>query len=540
MLPVISEVFKTAFDDGLKKLVQPAGLVPGAILVLLNVVAVYPVLFAHNQRVVTAFDNLADPWKLVIATAIVLLVGFVILNLSASILRAMTGELWRESPLFDALRDMHKSHRDKLQANAETLPQGSSGQVNALYDLHTRYPEGDEFLMPTRLGNAMSAAALALWTSYGIDLGATWAQMRDRMQADDGQSKALSAIDDQKLNLDTLCNLAFVFFAVAIEAMLISIWLRDISLIPWVVGGLAIGYITYSTSITTAVAWGDQVQAAFDLYRGSLCDALGLPKDATSKAERQRWTDASRALLWDTPNDDLFTPATDAKPKPNATANLSVVDLSPDVATPRIVSRNPRIQRWVVGYRLLVTPVIHKHLPTSISHVDGYIELSDSRLPEAAPASASVPIPPPTGIVVDMVRPAAPQDPQSFRVWAITNLGLAQSVLLTYEITHELSLECAVPGAHRHAATLEVVQGGDSLEAPSNYEFHITSYASTPGTTTLTLRDSRRRSGDSLRGMWSGQGIVQHLGPVPANLGSYVFAVQTADPGSYTLSLRLP
>jgi len=312
VLPAVTNVFTTTFDESLKKLVQPAGLVPASLLVLLNLVAIYPSL-ARVSGPVAAFNDLDDLWKALVVTVIVLVVGYLVSSFSATTARIATGELWHGSKLYGALTTGATARRTALCAEAAEAAPESAGpcvgetssvapgekltetQRNArLYEIYTRYPSPDG-VGPTAFGNILAATSDALWTGYRIDLTATWSQMRDVLAADPAREKALADVDAAKVDLDTLLNVAMVAVLFAFQGLVIFVALGDFSFLPWAILGVVLGYVAYRAACQKAITWGDGVQAAYDLYRDKLREALGVRKTTDFQEQSELWENSRRS-----------------------------------------------------------------------------------------------------------------------------------------------------------------------------------------------------------------------------------------------------
>ena len=167
-MPSVAEVFKGSIDESLKKLVQPAGVVPATVLVFANLVFIYPSLLGAEIAAATAFDDLDDAWKGVVLTGLILVVGYVILNLSASAMRLATGELVAGSTLGDWLKDIQANHirKDEAQANKDRKIKSDLSRLPLPEDA-----------APTWLGNVFAGSNTSLYKRYGFDIAAMWAHL---------------------------------------------------------------------------------------------------------------------------------------------------------------------------------------------------------------------------------------------------------------------------------------------------------------------------------------------------------------------------
>lgn len=515
MLPAVTEVFKTTFDESLKKFVQPAGLVPAALLVLLNLAVIFPALAARGTGALAAFGDLDDLWKAVFVTVLVLVAGYLIASFSSTTARAATGELWRGSRLYDALTAGAKDARRLLcaeAARAEPEREGPCAGVGRdpatpqvatltdterharLYEVHTRYPS-EERVGPTTFGNILAATSDALWTGYGIDLTATWSQMRDVLAADPAREKALTDIDAAKVDVDTLLNVAMVALLFAVEGLVILAALGDFSFLTWAAFGLGFGYVAYRAACQKAIAWGDGVQAAYDLYRDEFRDALGVRKVAALSEQRTLWEAASRALLWETISDDLYEEPRTPKSSATTSTTLDATDLSGSLVTAR-ADESPAIvvRRWWIEHRFLVTAARQRTVTPAVS---GFLRVKDPRLPERLPAPIVIYEAPPG---VEVSRPSV-QHPSlelpEASLWEIRGLTPGRALLHAYR--YEWERRVAVVATQGPAAGVSfevdvVPDGADLHKVVTRYDVEVTA-------TALPAPDRAGEADDRIRDM---------------------------------------
>jgi hypothetical protein len=543
MLPAVSELFKTSFDESFKKLLQPAGLVPGALFVLLNLGAIYPALSERKVGAITAFDALTDPWKLVVVLVVILLTGYLVLAFSASTARLATGELWRRSPLWTLLQEREVIARAAVAAKADDAARTQAERDEHRYELSVRYPAPD-FVGPTRLGNIFAAVADALWNGYRIDLTATWSQMRSVLKADPAREKALTEIDAAKTDLDTLLNVAIVLALFALEGLILFVALANPSFGTWAASALLVSYGSYRAACVRALAWGDGIQAAYDLFRGELRKALGVREAKTVSDQRAVWEEVSRSLLWDDPIDAIYT-----EPKPEAidlvgSDSLRIKDLS-SPPTSRFIDESPTSvgRRWWVDYRFLIT-ARRRLAGSNPDTARSYLQVRDPRLPGRLPEPIGPLYPAPPGVSVSAVASVQPNSlaPEP-TVWAISGLRLGQAVLLAYRHEWELRVSAQVAGQPLgQGAVLTITAGADEgLRAPREYTVHVKNEAGNAATISVTLRDTRRTDRVSLNGAWGlvGQDALLLPTVAPGANGEYISELMMPLGGAtYVLKLR--
>jgi hypothetical protein len=175
---------------------------------------------------------------------------------------------------------------------------------NATRDLNTYYPKRSSVL-PTALGNAIRSFENYPQWQYDMSAIPLWPRLVGVMDKDYAE-----AIDNAKSSLDFMLNLATLFMVLALSMLIAGlIFFNTLStLLAWLqwLGEMIIfaglSRWLYRQSIELAVAWGDMVKGAFDLYRGKLLIQLGYtwtPK--TVDAERTLWQNISRRIIFGDP-----------------------------------------------------------------------------------------------------------------------------------------------------------------------------------------------------------------------------------------------
>lgn len=304
MLPTISDFFKDTFGESLKKPLQPAGLFAAAIFLLLNLVFVFPFLIEQHNAVATAFLGLSTAWQIVLVSILALVLAYLLLSMSTTILKLMTGELWATSPLLGKVfkernKQRHKKRNDSIikddQGRQRRFEDLTPEELQELWELSTIFPKDGRYMAPTALGNVLNATAIEIWQRYQIDMTALWPHMETVIAE---KTPLVSRLDNEKATLDFLVNLAFVLGAFALEYGLLCLWSKQWLSLLWLLVFIVLVYIVYRAAVSKALSWGDVVQMVFDLHRDELRTALGL-RDCKSRAEeRQVWEKASRWLLW--------------------------------------------------------------------------------------------------------------------------------------------------------------------------------------------------------------------------------------------------
>jgi hypothetical protein len=213
-------------------------------------------------------------------------------------------------------------------------------QRQPLYrDISLYFPSDRSDIMPTRLGNVLKAAETYPWKRYRLDAVVIWSRMESSIP--DAFS---TTFENAKISLDLMITLAtcILFFGIPWAAwivvhntMMLSWWLPLIlalialALRLYIFAGIAVlaclapvflasppialartqiavillvgiailFWLCYQNAVQAALAYGEQIKSAFDLYRWKVLEALHLqlPKDLDE--ERKTWEAVDGLLL---------------------------------------------------------------------------------------------------------------------------------------------------------------------------------------------------------------------------------------------------
>jgi hypothetical protein len=154
-------------------------------------------------------------------------------------------------------------------------------EKEALERASQRYPEEQDQIMATQLGNVMRRFEALAGTQYGLDL-LTIAPHLGLISP----APQLAYVDDSRTQLD----LAVRFCVVFLLAFLVSVvFLLPAG--PWLlIAGvpLALAYTSYRGAIVAAIDYGGALATLIDLNRFRLYDELRVPTPRHTVAERRR------------------------------------------------------------------------------------------------------------------------------------------------------------------------------------------------------------------------------------------------------------
>ncbi|XLV70449.1 hypothetical protein ACKZDW_05475 (plasmid) [Ralstonia syzygii subsp. celebesensis] len=168
--------------------------------------------------------------------------------------------------------------------------------------LALEYPEQRELVLPTRFGNVLRAFEMYAGNVYGVESIHAWPRLLAVVPKDYQETLA-----DARAPVDFFVSLVFVSFvlggvALARCAAEFPSGLHGIQ--PWWFAGVCtmafvVSRLCYLAAVSTAIAWGETVKSAFDLYLPSLATALDMrcpPRPRSGAGSGRTWPTSSSSM----------------------------------------------------------------------------------------------------------------------------------------------------------------------------------------------------------------------------------------------------
>ncbi len=182
------------------------------------------------------------------------------------------------------------------------------------------YPRDEDLILPTRLGNTLRAAEEYAYQTYRMDTVLWWPRLNTQLP--ESFSKQLDAALTPVLSLLNLSALLGVLAVGGGAGLVIAhrlghaqpVWLF---LLVWA-GGLLLAWLSYLAANSQAMAYGDLIRVAFDLYRHKVLESMHIPRPTTLRDESYLWDKLNQWIYYYTPPweigwppDPAQAPATD-------------------------------------------------------------------------------------------------------------------------------------------------------------------------------------------------------------------------------------
>jgi hypothetical protein len=238
-------------------------------------------------------SDLAQAVVLVGALLVIAASGLVVERLALTVIRLLEGywpralqTLRRRLTARGARRKEEAEQRwGALQARWETGT-ASADEVAELVALErslAALPADARELMPTRLGNVLRAAESRPGEKYGLDAVQCWPRLW--LVLPDATKQEIGAAGAD-------LNTSATWWT---WGALVAVW-TVFTPLALVVAAVAAA-LAYGALVGSAMRYGQLVEAAFDVHRGLLYDALGRPRPEHAAAERRAGQEITQLLL---------------------------------------------------------------------------------------------------------------------------------------------------------------------------------------------------------------------------------------------------
>lgn len=193
---------------------------------------------------------------------------------------------WFRKRMTDRVEQELRSKRIRLDELARkeeiNLTEEDKNEYRKLEAEIDRYPEGNEFLLPTRLGNLMRSSELYPYRVYGLEILTVfprlWLILPEAVQKE---------VSEAREHLDNQVKMVILGIALFIWAF-IAWWIVPI--------GIVIAFWGYRRAVAAAEVYGLLLRSTFDLYRFDLFKQLHLDLPTSPAEEIEFGVKVTQAL----------------------------------------------------------------------------------------------------------------------------------------------------------------------------------------------------------------------------------------------------
>jgi len=187
----------------------------------------------------------------------------------------------------------------RLKARAENLPD-THPDSGVLIEQLAAYPDTQDEILPTRLGNALRAMERYGVTRFGLDSQILWYEL---------QALALPSLrrdaEDARASVDFFIAAVVHYSVLGSVAGTVAIASGGVGSALTAAGCLVVVPMSYRGAVRNVGEWRAAVQALVNLGRVTLPEALGLRQETTFEAERRMWETYAGVVVYGTEGFDL-------------------------------------------------------------------------------------------------------------------------------------------------------------------------------------------------------------------------------------------
>lgn len=197
------------------------------------------------------------------------------------------------------IKELDYQYLDCYENSEDFPPNLMQRRTKFMMEVTKKFPDREEYLLPTSFGNAIRAFEVYPRLMYGVDAIPAWSRLLTVIPLD-----YRKLIDDAKAIVDLWANLWLVTIFVFIEYLIIIFDLKEIKLIWLPVLLFLFAFICFSRATAAAIIWGDYVKAAFDVYLPELQEKMGLvstDSDDSESESKLMWQKFSQAVIYHKP-----------------------------------------------------------------------------------------------------------------------------------------------------------------------------------------------------------------------------------------------
>ena len=389
-MPGLAEFLKGTVNESLTKLLQPAGVVPAALLVLWNLGFVLPRAKKEELGFAETYYGLADAWQVVVGAVLILVLGYLLLGASGAVIDTLSGRTWRTSGIGSLLGLIRRRRRAELARRVKAVEADEKAERvdiergdSLRWRLRTRFAPETELPAPTALGDVLIASDHGIRQRYGVSVAALWEPLRAVVDKDD---PAVVAAAESKSTLDVMGNLTFAIVLILVEGVVVFTMFDDAGAVLLSLVAIPFAYVAYRVTIAKAISWCDAVDTVVALHAAKLFEKVGVPAPKDGAARRKKLGRLSDFMLRDAEDDALFGAPASAEPEITASPNIEVETHDREERHPAGGVAGPE-QRSSIRYHAIVTP------KAKSSPAGGRFVFADERVPrirEAPPGAQHV------------------------------------------------------------------------------------------------------------------------------------------------------
>jgi hypothetical protein len=297
-----------------------AGFVPALVLIAVNQFVIFGPAYTGAESAWNFFPELTSPWlglftgEMLTTIVLALIIGLLFVVMNTFTIRLFEGLMPGVKqvlfPLYLRNLRQYRNHyapiaarqqeRHIMLAREEDTGDFDEEAAFVLYGdldkMHVDLEKAEPIyqlpflrarVAPTAFGNVWAIMEEYPLRRYGMDGMLFWPYVREIVGR--SNSRLLEEIDNQKLLIDVVMNLALVMAILTIEGLLFAVLRFQLPMLLLALMGLVLFIAMYQAGVGYARSLASMVTRSYDLYRLPVLDAFGLERPEDLDEEYWAW-----------------------------------------------------------------------------------------------------------------------------------------------------------------------------------------------------------------------------------------------------------
>jgi hypothetical protein len=278
----MTELMKAISENPLKFLY--AWILPSALAVGAFALIVFPAI--DDLPIVRDIPTSGGAGGLVLGASC-LAVGMVLALNSVLLYRVLEGYSGWPDWLYDRFRRRQVRRwmalRDRLRS-ADAQQRYDASRIQLLEEKLKQYPDREEFILPTRLGNAIKALETYGYERYSLDSQALWYELEAA-----APEPLQQANEDARVAADFFVCSVYLLAVFSLLGVAVGVWRDNAPSLFFGLAAIPLVPFCYERAVKSIVEWQIAVQALVNVGRVKLAAELGLMMPQTLEEERRMW-----------------------------------------------------------------------------------------------------------------------------------------------------------------------------------------------------------------------------------------------------------
>lgn len=199
--------------------------------------------------------------------------------------------------LADKITELDGKFLSALDGDVTISPEEKKERTGYMLEFAKRFPHKAEYLLPTPFGNTIRAFEVYSTMMYGLEAIDGWSRLLAVTPKDYRE-----LIDNAKTDVDFWINVGFLSVLLLLEYSFLAVWFEVLPTWWLLVILVVASVLSPRFARSSAVAWGDYIKAAFDMFRHDMREALLFERPGDRQEESAQWTGFSQAIVFRSPD----------------------------------------------------------------------------------------------------------------------------------------------------------------------------------------------------------------------------------------------